>query len=217
MSLLENIGRDGFAGLSKQRFQPGGWRRGGMLRAVCFCRIRLLRYLGEVLSSPGRAKAEQATPELIRWRGVFFGWNGGDRELVEEERSVGISTAQILFVRPREAQPSTRETTQIYTHLMARPGIGAPSPLDRCEQVRRLVPALRSLRSLRLMRLRDGILPQRTQRTRRARAVPAPLAGARGYDKTAGYADAALHLQRAPTDRRITLSERDRRSNRSRC
>jgi hypothetical protein len=38
---------------------------------------------------------------------------------------------------PREAKPFTRlghesvETTQIYTHVMAKPGLGVRSPLDR--------------------------------------------------------------------------------------
>ncbi|WPJ95783.1 hypothetical protein SH580_20400 [Coraliomargarita algicola] len=38
--------------------------------------------------------------------------------------------SDILELEPREAQPFTRETTQIYTHVMQKPGVGVRSPLD---------------------------------------------------------------------------------------
>ena len=41
--------------------------------------------------------------------------------------------SDILELEPREAQPFTRETTQAYTHVMQKPGVGLRVLWIRCE------------------------------------------------------------------------------------
>jgi len=44
--------------------------------------------------------------------------------------SAATTSRCIRSEEPREAKPSTRETTQIYLHVMKKPGVGVRSPLD---------------------------------------------------------------------------------------